>query len=184
MKVARDLLSDELSSAIHQQIENVQMQLVSMHELHIPMVLELESEIRQYASHEQSNYFKKGLIKNFIDWHKHNQARCIVIQSIDKVIQGYAILILDADKIKGFYEPFSYKLDDCAYLAQVVVNPANQGTGLGKLLMEILENLCVYHGKKHLLLEVHSLTPAYQFYRHSGYQLDFYQAFMSKTLKS
>tara|TARA_B100000674_G_C37864502_1_gene926427 strand:+ start:716 stop:1270 length:555 start_codon:yes stop_codon:yes gene_type:complete len=182
--MTRDSLIQEVSQGVQQKLEHLQLQLTAIHPLNISRVLELESEIRQYASHQQSDYFKKGLVQNFIDWHSQNKARCILLQTTEQTILGYGILILDPELIKSFYEPTADKLEDSAYLAQIVISPNVQGQGFGRLMMNVLESISNYHGKKHLLLEVHSLTPAYEFYKNLNYKLDFFQAFMSKTLGS
>lgn len=176
------MITDELTPALLRSLKDRRLNLLPMHELHIPTVLQLENEIRQYASHEQSEYFKTGLMKNFLEWHSNDKARCLILQSEDKIVLAYAIFILDPKIIRSFYEPCSQKLELCAYLAQLVVDTKYQKNGIGKLLMNIIETMCTFHKKEHLLLEVHSLAPAYHFYLDTGYQLDFYQAFMSKTL--
>lgn len=176
------MLTDELNPLLLQALRDRNLELICMHELHIPKVLKLEQEIQQYASHERSEYFKTGLMKNFLEWHENDQARCLIIQSKDKLLLSYAILLLDPKIIKNFYEPSSQALENCAYLAQIVVDPKYQKGGIGKLLMNIIETMCAYNKKEHLLLEVHSLTPAYKFYLNTGYELDFFQAFMSKKL--
>lgn len=175
-------MTDELTPALLRSLKDRRLNLLPMHELHIPKVLQLEKEIRQYASHDQSEYFKTGLMKNFLEWHSNDQARCLILQSEDKTVLGYAILILDSKIIRSFYEPCTQKLDLCAYLAQVVVDTKYQKNGIGKLFMNIIETICTFHKKEHLLLEVHSLATAYNFYLNTGYKLDFYQAFMSKKL--
>ena len=180
--MTQDSLIQEVSRSVRQNLERLQLNLAAIHPLNISKVLELESEIRQYASHQQSDYFKKGLVQNFIDWHSLNRARCILLQNTERNILGYGILILDSELIKSFYEPTADKLGDSAYLAQIVITPNFQGQGLGRLMMNVLESISNHHGKKYLLLEVHSLTPAYEFYKNLNYKLDFFQAFMSKTL--
>ena len=177
-------LIQEISPSVQKTLKQLDLYLKPIHPLNIARILELESEIRQYASHQQSEYFKKGLIQNFIDWHNQNKARCILIESSENIILGYGILILEPQLIKSFYEPTEYKLENSAYLAQIVVTPNMQGKGLGRILMDVLESISNHHGKKHLLLEVHSSTPAYKFYQNLDYELDFFQAFMSKSLNS
>ena len=182
--MTQNLLLKEISQSVQQNLNELGIRLKPIHTLNIARVLGLESEIRQYASHQQSDYFKKGLIQNFIDWHTQDKARCILIESSENIILGYGVLILEPQLIKSFYEPVDYKLEESAYLAQIVISPSAQGKGLGRALMDILESMSNFHGKKHLLLEVHSSTPAYEFYQNLDYKLDFFQAFMSKSLSS
>lgn len=182
--MTQNLLIQEISPSVQKNLKQLDLQLKPIHPLNVAKILELESEIRQYASHQQSEYFKKGLIQNFIDWHIENKARCILIESLENTILGYGILILEPQLIKSFYEPSEHRLEDSAYLAQIVIAPDMQGKGLGRILMEVLESISNHHGKKHLLLEVHSSTPAYRFYQNLDYELDFFQAFMSKSLSS
>ena len=182
--MTQNLLIEEVSLSVQKELKQLGLQLRPINPLNIPRILELESEIRQYASHQQSEYFKKGLIQNFIDWHTQNKARCIMVESSENTILGYGILILDPELIKSFYEPTEHKLEESAYLAQIVISPNVQGKGLGRILMNAIESISNHYDKKHLLLEVHSSTPAYKFYQNLDYELDFFQAFMSKSISS
>ena len=59
--MTQNLLIQEISPSVQKNLKQLDLQLKSIHPLNVSKILELESEIRQYASHQQSEYFKKGL---------------------------------------------------------------------------------------------------------------------------
>ena len=61
--MTQNLLLKEISQSVQQNLSELDIRLKPIHTLNIARVLELESEIRQYASHQQSDYFKKDSSK-------------------------------------------------------------------------------------------------------------------------
>ena len=61
--MTQNLLIQEISPSVQKNLKQLDLQLKPIHPLNVAKILELESEIRQYASHQQSEYFKKGLLE-------------------------------------------------------------------------------------------------------------------------
>lgn len=111
------------------------------------------SDLNDVIKIELDNYpipWSKGVMKDCIKAAYH----CIVLKQLDEII-GYAFLMTAYDE---------------SHLLNMCIDNAYQGKGLGRKLLNYLENICIYSQSKVFLLEVRESNPvAYNLYQSFGF---------------
>ena len=156
--------------------------LVILQPYHLGEILELESHIQQYSKNEIDPVTRREILRQFLDWAGQGQCISKGMEDPDGKLIAYFFLLMDPELIQTFFNPKERDLKHCAYLAQIVVKPGRQSSGLGSKLMDLIEESARQAGKNNLLLEVHSQSKAFPWYRHRNYQEICSQVFMSKEL--
>ena len=82
------------------------------------------------------------------------------------------MLIQDEDKYLGFcaYE-LNIENSKKTKLHKIYVLPETQGKGVGKRLLEEVENIAKKAGNLHLILNVNRFNKALEFYKHKGFTI-------------
>ena len=82
------------------------------------------------------------------------------------------LLIQDKDFFYGFASyVLNYAQSSSAKIHKLYLLPSAQGKGLGKLLIEHVENIAQSQKQKHVTLNVNKYNPAIGFYKKLGYQI-------------
>lgn len=159
------------------------MRIEALSEQVIDEVLPLEKLIKQYARNVQSEEFRGQLLSQFIEWEKQGFASCKVVYNEENELVAYFLLILNEELMDQFFYHSQERNSHCSYLAQIAVKKEAQGKGLGLQLMQLIQEISLQNGKKRLVLEVHSESLAYQWYRQLGFEEICSQVFLGMNLR-
>jgi len=156
--------------------------LVDLQPYHLQEIMDLESLILQYATNDFDQPTRKEILRRFLNWALEKKCVSKGWECENGKLIAYFFLVTDPELIQTFFHPREMKLSHCAYLAQIVVHPEHQGSGVGSYLMDYIESQAKASGKDNLLLEVHSQSKAYPWYQNRDYKEVCSQVFMNKKL--
>jgi len=116
-------------------------------------------------------------------WNQENS-----LDRIEHIFQsrGFVGVLAYDDEVLGFaignFEPFYY--GSAFYLRDMCTRPSEQGKGIGKRILQQLENELMSHCVKNVYLTTERNIPAAKLYENSGYQYLENNGFFSKALNS
>ena len=116
-------------------------------------------------------------------WNQENS-----LDRIEHIFQskGFVGILAYENEVLGFAigtsEPFYY--GSAFYLRDMCTRPNKQGKGIGKRILQYLEDELISRCVKNIYLTTERNIPAAKLYERSGYQYLKNNGFFSKTLKS
>lgn len=112
------------------------------------------SDLDEVMAVEVANYpvaWSKGVMKDCIK----AGYQCIVVKQAENIV-GYAFLLVNPDE---------------AHLLNMCIDHSVQSLGIGRKLLNYLENICRYHQSKTFILEVRQSNPiAHALYQSFGFK--------------
>ena len=140
------------------------------------------NNIKSYDSNEKfesiqilallsGEYSRYRTDKNFINNEFKRLYSEWILRSINKEIASDVIIYKNADLIKGF---ITYKMinDIKIVIGLIAVDKTEHGQGIGKVLMQSVENIAFQHGIKKILVSTQFKNEqALRFYKSCGYKI-------------
>ncbi len=141
------------------------MTIITANELNIPDIISIaeitwNETYKSIISKEQIDYMLQLFYTNEV-----------LIQQMRNLSHHFWLLTEDARVIAYTHCIEDEKETNAVKISKLYVLPSHQGRGIGKLLLNHIENECSHLNKKRMILNVNRHNPAKEFYLKVGFEI-------------